>query len=46
MIDRAAAGDAHALLVVQLGVGLASSACYQATIISNPTRLVIDIRNS
>jgi hypothetical protein len=32
--------------VVQWGVGLASSACYQATIITNPTRLVIDIRNS
>ncbi len=32
--------------VVQWGVGLASSACYQAIIISSPTRLVIDIRNS
>jgi len=32
--------------VVQWGVGLAASARYQATVISNPTRLVIDIRNS
>jgi hypothetical protein len=32
--------------VVHWGVGLASSACYQATFLSNPTRLVIDIRNS
>jgi hypothetical protein len=31
--------------VVQWGVGLTSAACYQATIINNPTRLVIDIRN-
>jgi hypothetical protein len=30
--------------VVQWGVGLTIGACYQATIISNPTRLVIDIR--
>ena len=32
--------------VVQWGVGLAASACYQGTVITNPTRLVIDIRNS
>jgi hypothetical protein len=31
---------------VQWGVGLSSSACYQATILSNPTRLVIDIQTS
>ncbi|HEY8840924.1 MAG TPA: hypothetical protein VIO80_09805 [Candidatus Dormibacteraeota bacterium] len=31
---------------VQWGVGLSSSACYHATILSNPTRLVIDIQTS
>lgn len=31
---------------VQWGVGLSSSACYKATIMTSPTRLVIDIRNS
>jgi hypothetical protein len=31
---------------VQWGVGLASSACYRATMMTSPTRLVIDIRNS
>ena len=32
--------------VVQWGVGLSSSACYQATILTGPTRLVIDVRNN
>jgi hypothetical protein len=31
---------------IQWGVGLSSSACYKATIMTSPTRLVIDIRNS
>ena len=31
---------------VQWGVGLSSSACYKATIMTSPTRLVIDIRNN
>lgn len=31
---------------VQWAVGLASSACYRAMIMTSPTRLVIDIRNS
>jgi hypothetical protein len=31
---------------VQWGVGLSSTACYKATIMTSPTRLVIDIRNS
>jgi hypothetical protein len=31
---------------VQWGVGLSASACFQATIMASPTRLVIDIRTS
>jgi hypothetical protein len=31
---------------VQWGVGLSSSACYKATMMTSPTRLVIDFRNS